>query len=278
MKLKKYHFITIIFVIIALLINFIFFFNEENIKIFYFITGLSLLILCFPFFFDLIYKIEKEKEKEEMFIEFLLNLSESVATGVPISRSIINISKRNYGALDYHIKKLANQISLGISLNKAFSTFSNEAKNKIISRAIELISQAERAGGKIENILESTVRSVKEIQEVNKKRIIAVHSMIVQGYIIFFIFLIIMIIIQLKFVPEMFKVISAQTGEYQILSKVNVELFNNLIFFLIIIQALFSGIVIGKLSEGKILSGIKHSFILVALSFLIFQGVKLFLK
>ncbi|MEM1577717.1 MAG: type II secretion system F family protein [Candidatus Pacearchaeota archaeon] len=277
MKLKRYHHIAIIFTLIILVLNFIFFFNEDNMKIFYFITGLSLLILCLPFIFDIIYKVEKEKEKEEMFLEFLLSLSESVATGIPISKSIINISKRDYKSLDYNIKKLANQITLGIPLNKALLIFAKETENKVISRAIELIRQAETAGGKIESILESTVKSVREIQEINKKRAMVVHSMIVQGYIIFFIFLIIMIILQLKFIPEMFKIIPQQQ-EYQFISNINVEFLNNLIFFLILIQGFFAGIVIGKLSEGKILSGLKHSFILVAISFLIFQGVRLFLK
>jgi hypothetical protein len=43
-------------------------------------------------------------------------------------------------------------------------------------------------------------------------------------------------------------------------------------FFLLIVQSLFSGLVIGKISEGKISAGIKHSFILVALA-LVLSGI-----
>lgn len=39
--------------------------------------------------------------------------------------------------------------------------------------------------------------------------------------------------------------------------------------YLLIIQGLFSGITIGKLSEGNVKAGIKHSFSLVVLSFLV---------
>jgi hypothetical protein len=39
--------------------------------------------------------------------------------------------------------------------------------------------------------------------------------------------------------------------------------------YLLIIQGLFSGLTIGKLSEGSLKPGIKHSFALVALAFLV---------
>jgi hypothetical protein len=39
--------------------------------------------------------------------------------------------------------------------------------------------------------------------------------------------------------------------------------------YLLIIQGIFSGLTIGKLAEGSIKTGIKHSFALVALAFLI---------
>jgi hypothetical protein len=39
--------------------------------------------------------------------------------------------------------------------------------------------------------------------------------------------------------------------------------------YLLLVQGFFSGLAIGKLSEGNIKAGIKHSFILVSMSFLI---------
>jgi hypothetical protein len=47
--------------------------------------------------------------------------------------------------------------------------------------------------------------------------------------------------------------------------------------WLLITQGFFIGLVIGKLSEGKIKSGLKHSFILVLLALLISTGAKVFL-
>jgi hypothetical protein len=44
------------------------------------------------------------------------------------------------------------------------------------------------------------------------------------------------------------------------------------------VQSLFAGLVIGKLSEGTIKSGIKHSFILVTIAILLTTGAGAFFK
>ena len=49
------------------------------------------------------------------------------------------------------------------------------------------------------------------------------------------------------------------------------------LFFMLLLQGLFSGLAIGKLSEGSIKAGVKHSFIMVIAAFLISTGAKLFL-
>jgi len=48
-------------------------------------------------------------------------------------------------------------------------------------------------------------------------------------------------------------------------------------FWLLIMQGLFAGLVIGKLSEGKVKAGLKHSFIFIVLALLINTGSKVFL-
>ena len=47
-------------------------------------------------------------------------------------------------------------------------------------------------------------------------------------------------------------------------------------FYLLLVQGFFAGLVIGKLSEGNIKAGLKHSFILVVLAILISTGARAF--
>ena len=58
---------------------------------------------------------------------------------------------------------------------------------------------------------------------------------------------------------------------------VNATEISKAFLYLLITQGLFSGLTIGKLSEGDIKAGIKHSFALILISFLITTGASLVL-
>ncbi|MEM3141453.1 MAG: type II secretion system F family protein, partial [Candidatus Pacearchaeota archaeon] len=222
-------------------------------------------------------------QKEEMFLEFVRNLSESVKTGTPINKSIINVKDKSYGVLSENIRKLANQISMGIPLNTALQTFANDVNNKTISRSLTLIGQAERSGGEIGQILEAVTEAVTLADKLKKERKSAISTLVVQGYIIFFIFIVIVLVLQFQILPLLVGL--APTGGESIgiggfgiggVSSISTEDISSSFLYLLLVQGLFSGLTIGKLSEGTMKPGIKHSFILMLFAFLISTGANLF--
>jgi len=273
------HVIGIIAAIIILIADLIILFTgEKDWNMFYFIGGVALVVATLPFMFSLLLESSKEKENNEMFLEFSRNLVESVKAGTPVSKGIINLRYKNYGSLTPYIQKLANQISLGIPVKEALEIFARDADSKMITRSVTLISQAEKAGGKIDSILESVAKSVSEIENLKKERQAAIYSLVVQGYIIFFVFIVIMLIMQFKILP-MTSEISAGGFEgvagFSGFSGAKEDVSRPMIY-LLIAQGFFTGLVIGKLAEGNFKAGIKHSFLMVAISALIYTGAKAF--
>src|SRR3989338_4710894 len=203
MKLKRMHWFGIISAGILGLVNTIYFLMREgkDFNLFMFLSGISLGILCLPFVIGVVLENKKEQEMTEMFLEFSRNLAESVATGTPVSKSIINVRKNNYGSLTPYVNKLANQISLGIPVGRALETFASDVGSKVVRRAVALIMEAERAGGEIDYILESVAKSISEVDKLKKERKAAIYSLVVQGYIIYFIFIGIMLIMQFHILP-----------------------------------------------------------------------------
>lgn len=283
MKLRKIHWIGIILGIVALAMDFLFFSPSADTSIFLFLFGIAIAIIVAPFVIDIILQNEKETEINAMFLEFSRNLSESVATGTPISKSIINMKNKNLGQLTPFVQKLANQIELGIPVNKALSNFSMDTGSQVIGRAVSLIIEAERAGGDINYILESVAKSISEVEKLKKERQAAIYGLVVQGYIIFFIFIGIMLIMQYKIIPLIGSGTSIDLSKItSIASSLNSSstnaLQNNKIgdqfLYLLIAQGFFAGLTIGKLAEGSIRAGIKHSFILVIVAFLVSMGAR----
>ncbi len=281
MKLTKSHWLGIGFGLILMIIGVVFFFTNQQQNIFAFLLGLGLASATLPFVISVSIEGKKQKEISQMFLEFARNLAESVSTGTPISKSIVNMSKRNYGPLSPDIVKLGNQISLGIPLSTALQNFARDVSNPVISRAVGLISEAERAGGEIDYILDSVAKSISEVEKLKEERLAAVSSLVVQGYIIFFIFIGIMLVMEYKILPLALDIqgfsglggdITAEKTPNTMLSK---EQFSNLFLYLLIAQGLFTGLAIGKLTEGAIRAGIRHSFIMVISAVLITTGTRL---
>lgn len=241
------------------------------------LSGVAILFGAIPFIVGLFNDAKLSSQKEEMFLEFARNLVESVKTGTPVSKSIINMANKPYGALSSHVNKLANQISLGIPLNIALHTFSKDVRNKSISRSLTLIGQAEQAGGEIGEILEAVAGAVSVSDRLKKERKASISNLVVQGYIIFIVFIIITLVMQFQIVPlvsNIGDVGSLGLGGFGFgkgigASDVNQEMISNAFLYLILAESFFTGLVIGKLAEGDIKAGVKHSFILMFLSFMI---------
>lgn len=246
-------------------------------KAFFFLLGFGAFIAIFPFLINLIVESSKEKRKEEVFLDFVRDIAESVNTGLPISKSIINLSKKDYGILTQHVRKLSNQIGFGIPLKTAFRTFAKDADNRIIGRAVELIIQAELSGGKIDLILENVAKSISELQVLRKERQGRVYGLIVQGYVLFLIFIAIMLFVDLKFIPMIASTISTGEG-IGVFGNISITTSTTVIrdafFVLLLIQAFFAGLVTGKLSEGNIIAGLKHSIILLFITYLMVTAAR----
>lgn len=244
---------------------------------FFFVIGVGVLVGIAPFVISIIQESNIAREKEEMFLEFARNLVESVKTGTPISKSIVNVKNKSYGVLSDNVKKLANQIQLGISLNAALQVFAKDVNNKSISRALTLIGQAEKAGGDIGEILEDVADAVAMSDKLKKERKAVISTLVVQGYIIFFVFIVIILVMQFKILPMVSGIADTGVGIAGVAPVgTNPEDMSNAFLYLLLVQGFFSGLVIGKLSEGNIKAGIRHSFALMLMSFLISTGAGLF--
>ena len=278
MKLTKTHIIGLVAAAIIVAIDFSFFTED---KLFPFLLAIAGVVVILPFLISLIVEGKVEREKNERFLEFTRSLAESVKTGTPIGKSIVNMSSKDLGSLTPNVKKLANQISLGIPVSRALQTFANDVGSKVISRAVTLIREAENAGGEIDFILDSTSESIYQIEKLKRERKASISSLVVQGYIIFLIFVGIMLIMQFRILPLTAGVGSVTSIEglqgASTVSPATIQELTRPFLYLLLVQGFFTGLTIGKIAEGSIRAGLKHSIILIVLAFLITSGANAFL-
>lgn len=277
-RFKKKYLIGITIAFLIILLNFLYFLKT---RWFYSILIISLVIASIQFWIDFFNELKRQKEIEQKFLEFIRALVSTVRSGLPIPQSIVSIADEDYGALNPHVKKLKNQLEIGIPLHNALITFSEDTGNSVIKRSVSIVIEAEKSGGDIENVLESVVGSVVSVKKMKEERKGEAYSQIVQGYIVFFVFIAIMLVLQLKLFPQLTTMsgsFGSTLGEMGILGGVSGEggalNLDRIFLGLVLIQGFFAGIMIGKFSEGSLKQGLLHSLILMTLSTLVIVTVK----
>ena len=257
-----------------------------------------------PYWLDIMRENKRQKEIESRFPEFVRNLSGAIKSGMPAAQAVIHVSEGEYGTLTPYLKKLANQIEWSIPFHKAFINFAKETENPVIRRAIATVIQAEQAGGNIEDVLTAVTESLLQIKKIKEERKSSIHAQVMQSYIIFFVFLGVMIVIQNLLIPYMIK-FGASTGTEdtgittsQIAGGINLNAeldfssplnffvslggwllsLNGIFLIMSLIQAFFAGVVLGKLAEGDMTSGMKHSLIMMTSAFMVITLAQSILK
>ncbi len=212
------------------------------------------------------------KDYEQNFPIFLQDFVEATRGGMSVPQSFKAISNNQYGALTPLVKKMAAQLDWGIPVETVLLNFAKSTKSKIISRVVSTVMESHKFGGKLTETFEALSGTAIQVERLRAERRLYLNSQIVTGYIIFFVFLGVIIGLEKYLVPSLGQVPttglstsspSAQSNiaqEYQ-------QLFRNLI----VMQGLFAGLTVGKMSEGTLVSGIKHSV------FMIVVGVAVFL-
>ena len=291
-RFEKRHKAALILGLIILLIDLLLF---KGRAVFVPFLAVALTIAWLPHWLDIFRENRRQKELEARFPDFVRNLTGAIKSGMPASNAVIQVSATDYGALTPYIKKLANQLEWAIPFHNAFMNFGRDTNNQVVKRAIATVIQAEQAGGNIEDVLISVTNSLIEINKIKEERKTSIHGQIVQSYVIFFVFLVILAVIQTVLIPYMLQFgtttvtgLGLETGFEAPLGP-NIELqakldfssipafissfgkwlfsLNGIFLLMALIQGFFAGIILGKLAEGDMTAGLKHSLIMMTLAF-----------
>jgi pilus assembly protein TadC len=200
---------------------------------------------------------------------FLRDLATASRTGIPLQVALKHASNRVYGPLTYELKLLVSHMSWGMNFNEALVEFSDRIDLPLIKKTTVLINEAARYGGELSDIFDSTAKYLETINSWNQKRRQQTMPYVLIFYFSVFIFLFIIIIISnLMFTPL------SQTGaagNMSIIKQIIAPAASKRLFLhASLIEALFGGLIAGKINEDSFLDGLKHVTVLAIASGLAF--------
>jgi len=218
------------------------------------------------------FRLRRVRKIDERFPDFVRDLAEARRAGLTFTKAIMYASKGNYGVLTSEIKKISQQISWGSGVDDALNAFAKRVNTRLIKRTISLIVEASRSGGNVADVLDAASRDAREIRLLEAERRANMMSYVAVIYVGMGVFLMIIAILCSSLIPAMTgeesAKLSAASGLGGTITKQQII---PVFFYANLTQSIGMGLVTGVFEEGNVISGVKHAFIMMLTTWLVFK-------
>lgn len=202
----------------------------------------------------------------------LADVAAAVKTGINLDRALELAADRDYGPLTGELKKLQTQLSLGMPFEDAINRLIERVKTVMVKRTFGLILQANRAGGRIEQLLDIIQSDANDLFQLEKERTASIRPYVVIIYIAFGVFLAVSVLLVDSFFTSVLngaKVTTSSTFGSG-LSGLTLPEVKELFLQMALIEAIFGGFGAGKLGEGSFSAGFKHVLVMAGITVTVF--------
>jgi flagellar protein FlaJ len=235
----------------------------------------TIFIIIIPLLLFHEYKRGWENRIQAQIPDFLKKLASTNETGMTLRESIKIMTQSDMG-MGKEIKKIWNDIEWGLTINEALKRFANRVRTHIVARSVTLLTKANESSGDIGEVLSVAARDAAAEEELKNERRVSMFIYIIIIYISFLVFIGIIYVISSTFLEEMVKagektVASGSRAVPLSLNRATLAGYNRLFFHGALIQGFCSGLIAGVMGEGSVLSGLKHSVIMVTIAYLLFH-------
>ena len=248
--------------------------KPENSFLFTTLNIIAVGIICLPIAVVYYKKYKKIQAYEEIYPDFLRTIVEGLNGGMSLPLAINYASQSDYGILTPQIRKLVAQMTWGVNFENALKNFATSMDSPIITRSVSTIIECHRSGGNIADVLSAVSGSLIEIEKIRRERSMMISSQMMTGYIIFFVFILVMIGIREFFLCGFggFTNTGMNTESEVIfegpkVTKEIIDQYGKIFTHLAIIQGFFAGLVTGKLSEGRLSAGTRHAIFMALMGY-----------
>jgi archaeal flagellar protein FlaJ len=238
------------------------------------IVFLVFLFLITPVSFYMHLKHKEKKDMQERLPDFLIEVSDSLSSGMNALEAIKVAEKGRYGKLNDEIKKMKAQLSWNLSVREVFVNFSERVKSGIIQRIVVTINEGLIMGGNTAKLFKAAAKEVNQINSIEHQR--KANMSIYMSVIIlcFFVFLAIILILEQTIFTSFFELQAkqiSQVGSVINISQVDPVLLKYALFSFVYVQAIGAGLLAGYMMDGKVASGVRYACVLAVISFFVFK-------
>lgn len=247
-----------------------------NMYLYWDFVFLALLIFIGPIGLYSYLQVKKKRDMQYRLPDFLIEVGDSLATGMNIFEAVKVAEKGNYGRLDPEIKKMKTQLSWTISMKNVLFDFASRMKTAIAHRIVISIDKGLIMGGNTPKIFKAAANEVNQINQLEYQRrtSMSVYALVI--LVCFFVFLGIIFILDSTIFASFLKIQAEQAstiGEAIRLNVVDPVMLKYTLYSFVFSQSIGAGLLAGFMMDGNLSSGIRYSVILGIISIFVFKMI-----
>jgi len=205
---------------------------------------------------------------DEHLPDLFRSIVQAQETGMTLPQALEEAAKRDYGPLRVELKKMTAQISWGMSFEDALLAMGRRVNTVLVQRTVPMIIEAGRSGGHVEKVFDPLGKFIQTTLLLDKERRAQTRPYIAIIYVAFFVFLFTIVLLFKSFFVSVEGLPMLGSA---VMSSLEMQ---RLFFHMTSVQAFFGGVVAGKMGDGTVSAGLKHSLILMLCGYV---ALKLFM-
>jgi len=239
--------------------------------------------------FAVAYEVHRRRLKavEAGVPDFLDRFASTNEAGMPIVESFGRTVGSKLGALTQELERTWADVQWGARVEHALQRFRQRASTPAISRVVTLTTNAMSASGDLGPVLRIAADEAKATRRLERDRRNELLTYLVVIYISFFVFLAIVVALDVIFIPNIPVAEAASasadatqgageevsTGPFSRstqLTEADKQRFSLVFFHTSLVQAVCSGLVAGQMGEGTVKAGVKHAAVMLTIAYGLF--------
>jgi flagellar protein FlaJ len=226
--------------------------------------------------FGVVYETSKRRLRrlEEAVPDLLERLASLNEAGIAVVSSFDRVRSSDIGELDEEVDRIWRDIQWGATVAQALERFESRVQTPSITRVVTLITNAMRASNEIGPVLRIAAEQARADQRLRRQRRQEMFTYLVVIYVSFLVFLIVIMALDYVLIPNLPDTGSIggagmDAGFIGGFESGDRDAYRLAFFHTALVQSGLSGLVGGMMGGGSIKDGVKHSTIMLTVTYVI---------
>ena len=197
-----------------------------------------------------------------------MDVTESIRSGMPMVRALEVATKRDFGPISSNLETALVSFNFTSDLDGSLRWFGESLIRPSGKRAATILMEAYKSGGRMMDVLDTSINMFTSLDEYREEKESMINPYILLVYASTFIFLFMGWVVIVQFLNPLAKTSVDTPGIPNITGNMlSINYYKAIIFWAAVAEGLIGGLVTGKITNARLLSGLYHSVLLLVATY-----------